>query len=144
MLTASSERFPRMASRGLWSTTTVRSLQPSTKYRVLSNASATARASPSIGRYRDSAELVKRLPTSKICQPVWQQNGLLAGVVWQYHSVSAVARSLCRPWTSRSPGCGFCFVEDFHALAYLIQNHSLRRLEQFFAEWHPIETVCRA
>ena len=31
---ASSELFPRMPSRGLWSTTTVRSLQPSTKYRV--------------------------------------------------------------------------------------------------------------
>ena len=27
----SSERFPRMPSRGLWSTTTVRSLQPSTR-----------------------------------------------------------------------------------------------------------------
>ena len=35
--------------------------------------------------------------------------------------------------------CGFCFVEDFHALSYLIQDHSLRLLEQFLQSVIPLK-----
>ena len=31
----------------------------------------------SIGRYRETAERVKRLPKSITCQAIWQQNGLV-------------------------------------------------------------------
>ena len=46
---SSRDRSTSTLSRGLWSTATVRSLQPRTKNLALSRASATARASPSIG-----------------------------------------------------------------------------------------------
>ena len=52
----------------------MRSLQPRTKWRALSKASATASASPSTGAYRDSAGWVKREPTRVTFQPSWQQN----------------------------------------------------------------------
>ena len=48
-------RSPNSFSSGLWSTATVRSRHPSTKCLARSSASATARASPSTGAYRDSA-----------------------------------------------------------------------------------------
>lgn len=76
----SKERSPRTLSSGLWSTAMIRFSQPRTKNRALSNASATAKASPSIRAYRDSAGCVNRLPTSVIFQPVWQQKG---SVDWQ-------------------------------------------------------------
>ena len=40
-------------------------------------ASATARASPSIGAYLDSAACVNLLPTRVISHPSLQQNGLI-------------------------------------------------------------------
>ena len=46
---SSRDQSPRTFSNGLWSTATIRLLQPRTKKRALSRASATARASPSIG-----------------------------------------------------------------------------------------------
>ena len=72
---ASNERSPNILRRGLWSTATMRLWQPKTKNLVLSNASATAKASPSIGAYRDSAAWVKRLPTKVTRQPVGQLKG---------------------------------------------------------------------
>ena len=46
---SSRERSPKSLRRGLWSTAMIRSLQPSTKWRALSSASATVSASPSTG-----------------------------------------------------------------------------------------------
>ena len=63
-----------MRTRGLWSTATNRSVQPSMKWRQRWRASATARASPSMAAYRDSAECVNRDPTRVIFQPSLQQN----------------------------------------------------------------------
>ena len=71
------ERSPRVLRRGLWSTAAMRSDHPMTKWRALSKASITARASPSIGAYQDLAPDVKRLPTRVIFQPGLQQNGLI-------------------------------------------------------------------
>ena len=51
-------------------------VQPKTKRLAFSSASATARASPSIGAYRDSANL---LPTKVICHPSLQQKRWLEG-----------------------------------------------------------------
>ena len=62
---------------GLWSTVMMRSLQPRTKNRAVSGASATARAFPSIGAWCDSAVWVHRFTTSAIFQPVGQQKGFL-------------------------------------------------------------------
>ena len=75
----SSDLSPTIFKRDLLSTAIVRSRQPRTKYLALSSASAMASASLSIGVYRDSAALVKRLPTRVFFQPVLQQNGSLAG-----------------------------------------------------------------
>ena len=55
LLMWSSDLSPKILRSGLWSTATVRFLQPSTKYLALSKASVTARASPSMGAYLDSA-----------------------------------------------------------------------------------------
>ena len=52
---SSRQRSPKIFSSGLWSTATMRSLHPRTKCRALSRASTTARASPSMGAYLDSA-----------------------------------------------------------------------------------------
>ena len=76
---SSRDRSPKILSRGLWSTAMIRLVQPSTKKRALSRASATARASPSTGAWRDSAAWVKRLPTNVIFHPVWQQKGTSDG-----------------------------------------------------------------
>ena len=54
----------------------MRFLQPSTKYFA---SSVTARASPSMGAYLDSAGWVNLLPTKVICQPRLQQNKSLEG-----------------------------------------------------------------
>ena len=70
---SSRERSPNNLHKGLWSTAMTRSEQPSTKWRALSRASATARASPSMGAYRDSAACVNREPTNVTFQPSWQQ-----------------------------------------------------------------------
>ena len=62
-------------------------------------------------------------------------------VCWQEwsgnHSVSAEAYAVLGPVGHQA--CGFCFVEDFHALAYLIQNHGLRLLEQFLQSVIPLK-----
>ena len=79
LLIFSSDLSPKILSRGLWSTAIIRFSQPRTKCLDLSNASATARASPSIGAYLDSAEWVKRLPTRVIFHPDLQQNRLVSG-----------------------------------------------------------------
>ena len=55
----------------------MRSAHPRTKNLALSSASATARASPSMGAYLDSAGWVKRLPTRVILHPSGQQNGMV-------------------------------------------------------------------
>ena len=70
---SSKDRSPKSFKRGLWSTAMTRSLQPSTKWRALSRASATASASPSMGAYLDSAGWVKRDPTRVTFHPSWQQ-----------------------------------------------------------------------
>ena len=49
LVMSSSDRSPNTLSRGLWSTAMIKLLQPRTKNRALSRASATARASPSTG-----------------------------------------------------------------------------------------------
>ena len=67
----------RSFSSGLWSTATIKFSQPSTKWRALSKASATARASPSMGAYLDSAACVNLLPTRVIFHPSLQQKGLI-------------------------------------------------------------------
>ena len=59
----------------MWSTAMVRSLQPMTKYLVLSRALTTARASPSMGAYLHSAPRVNRLPINVTFQPDLQQDG---------------------------------------------------------------------
>ena len=46
---SSSDRSPKILSKGLWSTAMVRSSHPMTKYLVLSRAATTASASPSMG-----------------------------------------------------------------------------------------------
>ena len=46
---SSRDRSPKILSKGLWSTAMMRLVQPSTKKRALSRASATARASHSTG-----------------------------------------------------------------------------------------------
>ena len=79
LLIASRDLSPKILSKGRWSTAMVRLWQPSTKCLALSSASATARASPSMGAYRDSAGWVKRLPTSVIFHPSLQQNRSLEG-----------------------------------------------------------------
>ncbi len=74
---SSRDLSPNSFSRGLWSTATMRSLQPSSKWRALSKASATASASPSTGVYLGC---VKREPTSVTFQPPWQQK-----ISWDGH-----------------------------------------------------------
>ena len=73
---SSRERSLNNLKRGLWSTAIIRFSQSRVKYRALSRASTTARASPSTGAYRVSAAWVKRLPTRVVFQPVGQQKGL--------------------------------------------------------------------
>ena len=73
---SSRERSLNNLRRGFWSTAIIRCSQPRVKYRALSRASTTARASPSTGAYRVSAAWVKRLPTRVVFQPVGQQKGL--------------------------------------------------------------------
>ena len=70
---SSKDRSPKSFKRGLWSSAMTRSLQPSTKWRALSRASATASASPSMGAYLDSVGWVKRDPTRVTFHPSWQQ-----------------------------------------------------------------------
>ena len=70
---SSKHRSPNNLRSGRWSTATMRSLQPRTKWRALSKESATARASPSTGEYLDSAGWVKREPTRVTRQPSRQQ-----------------------------------------------------------------------
>ena len=91
---SSRERSPRIFRSGLWSTATIMSLHPSTKNLALSRASATARASPSIGAYRDSTEWVNRLPTSEIFHPSRQQNGVAPGHVQCFWNIQKPIPSL--------------------------------------------------
>ena len=65
---------PNSLQRGLWSAATTRLEQPSTKCQALSSASATARASPSMGAYLDSAACMNLDPTRVTFHPSWQQN----------------------------------------------------------------------
>ena len=87
---SSRHRSSKIFSSGLWSTAMIKLSQPNTKKRALSSASAIARASPSIGAYRDAAACVKRLPTSVTFQPVRQQKcGLVVGhsqCFWNSHA----------------------------------------------------------
>ena len=66
-------RSLNILSSGLWSTAMVRSGHPRTKNLALSRPYTTARPSPSMGAYLDSAEFVNRLPTKVICHPSLQQ-----------------------------------------------------------------------
>ena len=77
---SSRDLSPNSLQRGLWSTATTRLEQPSTKCRALSSASATARASPSMGAYLDSAACVNLDPTRVTFHPSWQQN-----ISWDGH-----------------------------------------------------------
>ena len=70
---------PRSLSRGLWSTTTVRSGWPRVKNLVLSRAQATASISPSTGWYLVSAAELNLEPTQVTCQPMGQHRGDLPG-----------------------------------------------------------------
>ena len=77
---SSRDLSPNSLQRGLWSTATTRLEQPRTKCRALSSASATARASPSMGAYLDSAACVNLDPTRVTFHPSWQQN-----ISWDGH-----------------------------------------------------------
>ena len=61
---------------------------------LVKRASATARASHSIGAYRDSAEWVNRLPTSEIFHPSRQQNGVAPGHVQCFWNIQKTIPSL--------------------------------------------------
>ena len=74
-------RSPRSFKRGWWSTATIKSGCPSTKYLAFSRDQATARLSPSIGAYLDSAGEQNLDPTNVTFQPVEQQMGDLPGQV---------------------------------------------------------------
>lgn len=106
---SSRDRSPNSLRSGLWSTATIRSLHPRTKYRALSSASATASASPSTGAYRDSALCVKRLPTRAIFQPVGQQNNYTLVQLQCFTPVSSETR-----WLG--------LIENLHSLFYFADD----------------------
>ena len=73
---SSRDLSPNSLQRGLWSTATMRLEQPRTKFQC----SATARASPSMGAYLDSAACVNLDPMRVTFHPSWQQN-----ISWDGH-----------------------------------------------------------
>ena len=73
----SSDLSPNIFKRGRWSVTTVNFGHPKTNMRHFSRASATAKASPSIGAYLLSASVVNREPKNVSFQPSLQQTGPL-------------------------------------------------------------------
>ena len=66
---SSNVRLPKIFVNGL--------LHPCVKYFVCSKPQTIANALPLIGAYRVSADDKKREPASTICQPNWQQSGIL-------------------------------------------------------------------
>ena len=72
-------RSPNIFTKGLWSVTTSKLSHPCVKKRVCSKPHATARASPSIGAYLDSAPERKREPARTMRHPSSQQSGMPEG-----------------------------------------------------------------
>ena len=111
-------RSDNILSRGLWSTATISLGHPSTKYLVFSKLSATARASPSIGAYLDSAGWVKRLPIRVVFQPVLQHSGVISAHLQcfccnQYPMPSldqSVVRHVCLPLSNMVTPCSISLM----------------------------------
>ena len=70
---------PKIFTSGLWSMKTTRLSHPWVKYRIYSRPHAAVRSSPSMARYRCSAEERNRETASVIFHPSWQQSGTPKG-----------------------------------------------------------------
>ena len=67
---------PKIARRGLWSMVRIRLSKPNTKNLHFWSPYVAAKASPSIGWYRDSAGEQNLEPQYTVCHPDGQQPGV--------------------------------------------------------------------
>ena len=106
---------------------------------MLVRASATARASPSIGAYLDSAEWVKRLPTRVIFHP--------DGPEWLGTWAGAVFLEEPKANTSLGPvsckACGLGLVKYSYPLFDFLGNDGLRFLKETVEVLIPSEGCAR-
>ena len=84
LVTSAKLRCPSIATRGWWSVVTMRDGQPRINILHFSKLQAIAVASPSIGAYRLSAGVQKRLPANTNFQASGQHTGAFLVSHWQY------------------------------------------------------------